>query len=203
MSEALKILERAISDVGHWRWWVRSDTVSHVEFGWVMLLIPSENASRPPSSTIALRFHDPRCIVALQRATEGSGLPDDWFAKLAEDKIEPPGVSDGDFTLTDLGQLRIIYQEAHHRDFILGDERDLENIGQDEVFMAFWAGNVGLVVRAKSLEVLSHQGPIESEDIPARSSAWWNYWREYWKRLDGDDSMPKDPLCEITIPAGD
>ena len=162
MSEALKILERAISDVGHWRWWVRSDTVFQVEFGWVMLLIPSEDASRPPSSTIALRFRDPRCIVALQRASEGSGLPDDWFAKLAEDKIEPPGVNDGDFTLTDLGQLRTIYQEANRRDFILGDERDLENIDQDHAFMALWAGNVGLVVGAKSLEVLSIKGLLKA-----------------------------------------
>ena len=151
MSEALKILERAIFDVGHWRWWVRSDTVFQVEFGWVMLLIPSEDASRPPLSTIALRFHDPRCIAALQRATEGSGLPNDWFAKLGRDEIEPLGVNDGDFTLTDLGQLRTICQEATRRDFVLGDGRELENIGQDKAFMAFWAGDVGLAVVAKSM----------------------------------------------------
>lgn len=123
MNEVLTILERAISDVGHWRWWVRSDTAFQVEFGWVMLLIPSEDASRPPSSTIALRFHEPRCVAALRRATEGSSLPDDWFAKLGRDEIEPLGVNDGELTLTDLGQLRSICQEASCRDFILGDER--------------------------------------------------------------------------------
>ena len=203
MSEALKILERAISDVGQWRWWVRSDTAFQVEFGWVMLLIPSEVAGRPPSSTIALRFHEPYGIVALQRAKDGSGLPDDWFVKLGRDEIEPLGVNDGEFTLTDVGQLRTIFQEASRRDFVLGDDRELENIGQDQAFIAFWAGDAGLVVVAKSLEIVSHQVHIEIDEIPAKSAAWWQYWREYWDRIDSDNPMPEDSLCEITIPAGD
>lgn len=200
IDESLRILESAISDVGHWRYWAKSDTVFQIEFGWVMLFIPSDDPSRPPSSTIALRFNNPRCVVALQHATEDPDLPDDWFAKLGRDEIEAFGVTEEAFTLTDVAQLRRIYQEAARRDFIVGSENDWEAIGAEQAFIAFWAQNVGLVVVAESLEVSSHQGRIEIEDIGTRNAEWWKYWREYWARIRSDNPMPKDSLCEITIP---
>lgn len=203
MNESLSILEAAISDVGHWRYWIKSDTAFQIEFGWVMLFIPSDDPTRPPSSTIALRFNKPHCVVALQHGEEDRDLPEDWFAKLGRDEIEAFGVSEQDLTLTDVGRLRRIYQEATRRNFIVGTEDDLRATEPDQAFVAFWARSVGLVVVAESLEVLSHRGRIEIEDIGAKNSEWWKYWQEYWARIDSDNPMPKDPLCEITIPLQD
>ena len=203
MSEALAILERSISDVGYWRWWTEADTAFQIEFGWVMLLIPSDDPSLPPSSIVTLRFNNPRCIVTLQRATEGPAMPDDWFAKLGRDEIEPFRVCDDSFTLTNAAQFRSIWQNAVQRGFILGNEHELEDIGKGKSFLGFWAENVGLAVVSESVEVLSHRGRIEIKDIEAKSVEWWKYWRRYWDQIDSDNPLPEDSLCEITIPAKD
>jgi len=150
MSKALKILERAICDAGYWQWWTRTETAFQIEFGWVMLLIRSEDASQPPSHTIALRFANPRCIVALQRDTESRGLPDDWFARLGRDDIEPLHVCEGGFTLTSFGELRTMYEAAEQREFFLGTVDDVGNVSKDEAFLAFWAGNAGLLIVGKN-----------------------------------------------------
>ncbi len=197
MSEALKILEGAITDVGHWRWWARSDVALQLEFGWVMLLVPSDDPKEPPSNVIALRFNKPRCIVALW--PEDSDLPDDWLAKLQEDKLDPLGVDHVDFTLTDRKQLQAIFRSAIRREFILGTEQDLSAIGPNDAFLAFWAG-AGMIIIGQSMQILSHKGPIATDNIPAMHAAWWKYWREYWARKDSKNPMPKDNLCEVTIP---
>lgn len=200
MSNALRVLEQAITDIGHWRWWVRSDAIFQVEFGWVMLLVPLKNAGDPPTNAIALGFNNPWCVVVLQRSTEGSGLPDDWFTKLGQDELEPLNVDHENFTLTDVHCLHSIYQNADRRDFIVGNEEDMEGIAHDHAFLAFWAQDAGLIVISERMDVLSHRGRMEIEEIAAKHAAWWEYWREYWDRIDSDDPLPYDPLCEVTIP---
>lgn len=79
--------------------------------------------------------------------------------------------------------------------------QDLEGIGKDQAFLAFWAGNVGLAVCGDKMQVLSHRGRIEIEDIIAKNTEWWEYWRHYWNQIDSDHPLPEDSLCEITIPA--
>jgi hypothetical protein len=203
MNNALKVLERAVSDAGHWLWWTKNDSIFQVEFGWVMLLMQSPEAGAAPSNTIALSFLGPRCVIAIQRGTKRQELPDDWFAMLGRDEIKPLHVSDEDFTLTDVDKLRAMYECGKRRQVIFGKEDDLDRIRADESFMAFWAGNAGLLVVAKGMEVLSHKGRIEFDLIEQMHTDWWNYWREYWARTDSDNPMPEDSLCEITIPAGD
>lgn len=127
-------------------------------------------------------------------------MPDEWFAKLGRDEIEPLLISNGSFTLTNTEQFRLICQSAYQREFIVGTERDLEGITEGQAFLAFWARNVGLAVVSESMEVVSHRGDMAFEDIKAKSIAWWEYWRRYWDQIHSDNSLPYDPLCEVTIP---
>jgi hypothetical protein len=203
MRAPLEVLEDAISDVGHWHWWTKTDTAFQLEFAWVMLLVPSDDPSQPPSSAVALRFRNPRCVAVLQKNVQRSALPDNWFRKLGQDELKPLAVSHESFTLTSIDRLRAILGDAERRKFLVGSEPDLDHIGTEDAFLAFWAGDAGLVVVGERVEVLSHRGRIEVEEISEKHQDWWKYWRQYWDKKDSDEPLPLDDLCEITIPAGD
>ena len=57
------------------------------------------------------------------------------------------------------------------------------------------------MVIGENMQVLSHRGRIGIEDIIVENAEWWEYWRNYWDRMESDHPMPEGPLCEITIPA--
>lgn len=51
------------------------------------------------------------------------------------------------------------------------------------------------------MAVFNYQGELDEQAVLASSREWWAYWREYWRRKDTPDPMPRDYACEITIPA--
>jgi hypothetical protein len=58
-----------------------------------------------------------------------------------------------------------------------------------------------VVIAADRMEIITHKGTVDPESLDDLSHKWWQYWREYWNRIDSENPMPKDRLCEITIPA--
>jgi hypothetical protein len=60
---------------------------------------------------------------------------------------------------------------------------------------------VGIVIVADKMKIVSHSGEIELSKIPELHQKWWDYWKKYWEVKDSNSPLPYDPLCEITIPA--
>ncbi len=191
----------AISDVGYWRWWAADlPAVFQVEFGGVQLWNPPPQPGDPPSGVVALRFGNPS-VVAFLTGRDATAIPAEWWLALHEDRIEPFSVAHDEFTLTSEEQLKQIAHECAV-EYLAGNEGALFS-GASTVKLAFRAGDVGLVVRAEEMTVLSSSGALTSAQVEASSAAWWKYWREYWDRRDTDAPMPKDYACEVTIPIKD
>lgn len=201
MTDANRVLEEAISDVGYWRWWAEAlPRVFQVEFGGVQLWNPPAQEGAPPSGVVALRFVDPSLVVFLTE-TGAMDLDPDWPAALHEDRLEPFTVDHDQFTLTEDDKLASLAKDCELR-FLVGDHGGLA-AGNDPVRLGFRAGAVGLVVRARQVIVLSTSGEMSPERIIEASAAWWQYWKDYWNRRDSENPLPRDYACEVTIPLKD
>lgn len=191
----------AISDIGHWRWWAEDlPDRFQVEFGGVQLWNPPTRDGGPPSGVVALRFIQPTLAVFLtDKNTEE--LEPDWPKALHEDRLEPFSVRHGEFMLTSDERIAAMAKDCVLR-FVVGGLHELTT-GNDQVKLGFRAGPVGLIVRAKQLVVISSGGELTPEKIIEASAAWWQYWKDYWKRRDTENPLPKDYACEVTIPLKD
>lgn len=197
----LEVTETAISEVGYWRWWTQNTSGAfQVEFGGVLLYNKPAKNNVPPSSLLALRFEDTRCIATLRRYTGLEGIPDDWFDLLAKDEMQSPTVICEEFTLTNTENLKRIFEQSEETHYIVGQETDLMSIKPVDAFLGFWAGDIGLVIVAKEMSPVTADGDLTPQQILEKYEQWWVYWREYWKRKSSGNPMPKDYACEVTIP---
>jgi len=203
MNDHLAILQAAIADVGYWRWWTFDNSRFQVEFGGVQLYIEPTEEGAAPSGIIALRFENLESAAFLLRESCGDRLPSDWFSLLAEDRVEPPSLSREEFWLTDAAMVSRAVADASSIKPVHSSVNPRLSAIDGRSFLAFWAGNAGLYVVAERLSVLSHEGVIPPAVVQEKSDAWWAYWREYWRRKDAQDPMPRDYACEVTIPAGE
>ncbi len=195
----LDVLERAISDIGYWRWWTAGlPGVFQVEFGGVQLWNEPASANQAPSSVVALRFRQPSYVAFL--TDEGSDLPGDWPAALQEDRLEAFGVAYEHFTLTSIDKAREITRSMRTTLILTGDPSALT--ATPSAFLAFKGDEAGLVIAAESMTVLNHRGALTPEQVIDANQRWWTYWREYWDRMNTEAPMPYDTNCEIVIPLG-
>lgn len=194
MEKALSILEEAISDVGHWRWWSESlPSFFAAEFSCVKLWTPPTAFDRPPPGIVAVGFKNPS-LVAFITSDSAENLRPDWRIALQNDKVEPFGIFDDIFTLQDSSQLGNII-EGCSIEYLLGSN---ENLFQTSpCLLAFRAGDVGLIVRGEQIAVPPFD---ELTDIVKARDEWQSYWSEYWERKESDAPMPKDYTCEVCIP---
>lgn len=200
MNSHLTILEDAIGDIGYWRWWVADlPQMFQVEFGGVQLWTAPGTATSPPSGVVALRFASPSAVEFLLAAeTDATEQPPpDWPSALAEDRIEPFGLTHGTLTLTsearaeELRGAMAVHQTLHC---------DPELPSPPAIVLALRAGAVGLYVRAAEIVVVTQNGPLALEDVAPANERWWEYWRTYWARRNSPDPLPHDWACEVTIP---
>ena len=75
-----------------------------------------------------------------------------------------------------------------------------ENSGGRDVKLAFWSGAAGMRIEAAELRLFLMSGEIQLSNVALLHSDWWSYWKEYWKKLDTTEALPKDYACEVTIP---
>jgi len=201
----LKILEDAIFDVGYWRWWaIAEPSVVQIEFGGVQIARPAVDGEPPaPIGIMALRFRGATsfCFLTRDRAV---ALPPDWPTKLAEGKLESEDVSTAMsyelLALTDRKIAAAVLAVPHTAKAMLGAVPTLDDWDRAAVHLAFWAGQVGAIVLAESMEILTMDGSMSVDEIPALKDAWWKYWRIYWDRRRTEDALPYDGSCEVTIP---
>ena len=197
--QTLEILEAAISDVGIWTWWVSGEDFIQTEFYGVQLFNSPRSESSPPSGQLALRFIKPQLIVTLERGDVETA----WYEQLNSDEIDGFTVNHDQFTMTDVQQLKSIVETAHRRHFRLGDTPMLECDLANNSWLAFWSGDVGLVIVAEQLQVFSHEGSLAESQINTKYEQWWDYWKQYWLAKQSSSPFPEDYACEVTIPAGD
>jgi hypothetical protein len=198
MSDHLSVLEKAISDVGYWRWWAEAlPNVFQVEFGGVLLYFPARSPEVPPDNVIALSFRDPS-LVAFLTAADATLVEPDWRIALHEDQHEPFTVDHELFTLTSETVLEAVAAGCA-AEYVVGTDLN-PKIGASGPLLAFRAQGVGLIVRASEMAVVTAAGELSPEQIKAAAGDWWKYWREYWDRRDSTSPMPKDYACEATIP---
>ena len=199
----MAILERAISDVGHWSWWTGEPTKSiQLEFSGVQLWFPPMAEGQPPSGKVALRFRSPSHVLFMSRTSDPSLNCDDWPTRFKGDEIGSFSVGYDTFTLTDAQMASSLIATLTHGIQMIGKPPQKTDFEGSNAWIVLWAGPVGIVVVAKEMEIFSHHGSVSFDEVETASEKWWEYWREYWNKKDSDTPLPRDYACEVTIPAG-
>lgn len=188
-------LEYAISDVGLWTWWTTNDKSVQLEFDRTMLNIDDQENREIPSHRIALRFVNPKSVTLLYK--KESKLPKDWIELFEKDKLKPFTVDYENFSFDNL-EISKILKSADHTETIIGKKYS-ETTGLST--LGFWAGEIGIVIIADTMKIVSHAGEIELNKISELHQKWWDYWSKYWEVKETKSPMAYDPLCEITIPS--
>lgn len=195
----LSILESAISDVGHWRWWTANlpDSVQ-LEFGGVQLWSPPSAPDTPPSGLIALRLIRPQAAIFLTKAH--TNLPVDWHDAMQRDELQPFGMDRDQFTLSSVAQASHCLNHAATTHALVAPAGNAGATNTPAV-IGFWAGPIGFYGVADELEIYNMSGRLTPAQVEASSHQWWEYWREYWRERHGPNPKPRDYACEVTIPA--
>ena len=81
-----------------------------------------------------------------------------------------------------------------------GKPADDKNNDDSKYKFSFAADPVGLIVVSNEMELLTQKGTIGIDEVEVLNEKWWGYWKEYWKRRDTENPMPRDYTCEVTIP---
>src|SRR5262249_17729729 len=144
---------------------------------------------------LALRFINPKSVTLLYK--KESRLPKNWLDLFEKDKLQPFSVDYEHFSF-DSDRVRKIFLTADSTETIIGENYS-DNLN-GVCTLGFWAGEVGIVIVADSMKIVSHSGQIELQKIPELHQKWWEYWKNYWDMKETKSPLPYDPLCEITIP---
>lgn len=199
MNDHVATLEDAICDVGYWRWWAEAlPDVFQVEFGGVQLYTPPRSAAEPPSGVVALSFQRPPLIAFLTEAGPAR-VSGNWWEDLHQDRIKKGFSLNRELFTLRSEEMRSSIVTGCNVDFRAGDalQSPAEPAG---ALRAFRAQGVGLMVRAEAMSVISSAGELTGDAICTAVAQWWEYWREYWNRIDSESPMPKDYACEVTLP---
>lgn len=203
VTKPIQVLERAISDGSRWRWWIAEFPLGmQVEFDMVQLWLEPPAPDRPPPGVVSLRLTDLKAAAFLGEPGFWAEHPN-WPEELAQDKFQPPTLNPGSVHFCRSGDLRTIFPQVAHRDWRVGSAESFaaQEFGPDGVGVLLWTGQVGVAAVCGDLTLLSHAGPLELDEVPARYERWWQYHAEYHRRRGTDDPMPEDVLCEINVPA--
>jgi hypothetical protein len=122
-------------------------------------------------------------------------LPADWYQRLKAETIEPPGISYEEFALGDDDLYEKVVRQAEGETVHFADDS-----GGKSVKLALWAGLAGIRIEASEVRIVLITGEVQLSEIEGLHGKWWTYWRDYWKKLNTPEALPKDYACEVTIP---
>ncbi|MCB0762938.1 MAG: hypothetical protein KDC12_15540 [Flavobacteriales bacterium] len=195
----LDILAYAISDVGLWTWWAeRFPDIFQLEFNRTMLYFEPKSPDQPPPNQIAIQFKQPKSVTILKK--KDFSLSDNWLDDFHNDKLEPFGIDYEYFSFSSKG-INDIVDQADKSETVFGEKLNDEVLSNCNAGLGFWAGEVGIIVLADTMRIMTQEGEIMLDQIPDKHDKWWKYWSQYWGVIGTDDKMAYDPVCEITIPA--
>ena len=195
----LEVLENAICDIGWWSWWTAElPNILQIEFGGTQLYFEKTQNENPPNNQIAIQFINPKSISFLSR--NNNQIEENWAEKLQNDKLELPSCDYEKFSFANKNLMKSIIDEAETINTIYGNSPKDISFYTEKYKLVFWAQNYGIAVNAEEIKLMSHNGKIELEDIREINNSWWKYWKKYWSLKYSKNPLPKDNLCEITIP---
>jgi hypothetical protein len=229
-ADDFRALEAAITDVGYWCTWTADLPESvEIEFGGVQLANINSGSDVPrPVQSLVLRFNRPSCAVFINRQNEwlpvlirrgdlepkpsgqqnhsqfgpapSTELPSDWPLLLQERTIGPLAISDDMFTFQNVNMATAIVGAADTAHALIGTLSAVQTWAKRPARLAFWAGDAGVVVAGEAMDIVTETGVIHSGDVARMHSAWFDYWKQYWRRRGQKDALPVDWACEVTIP---
>lgn len=198
---ALEVLADAISDVGRWTWWVAElPDIFQLEFQGAQLLFAEPTAERAASTLVALQFRNPVSISFLTDEATSSEQAQEWPQQLHNDEIDGFTCSYEYFTFNNLLLMRQIVAELGNIDTVFGAAPFSPEFEKSEVKICFRAGSVGLIIGAKEVKIISHEGEVALVEVEEKNRQWWEYWKRYWQVKNTDAAYPTDYACEVTIP---
>jgi hypothetical protein len=196
-TDPLEILEDALSDVGVWRWWDSAfPDAFQVEFGGAQLLTAPAEPGHPPSGVVAIKFDTPSLVAFLTRRG-ASGMAVDWPRALREDRLKPVALTPDGFSLRSIAGFDAAKISSDVQ-VLIGDPAVADGHGSARLF--FMTGDVGLIVIARTMTVITARGQLQLAEVAEAYDRWWKYWREYWARRGKAEALPTDCACEVTIP---
>jgi hypothetical protein len=151
----------------------------------------------PPSGLLALGFAEPTSIGFLTFAKD---LDDDWPQQLHDDRLGPFTITYGRFGFNDENLTSELLRQAVRVIQFHGVAVGAKRVRRARFRLSFAAQGVGLIVAADCMALANAHGPVQPGQVQGMSTAWWDYWKEYWRLRDTDAPMPKDYACEATIP---
>lgn len=196
--EALNILADAISDAGAWQWWHMENDIVQLEFRDVQLYDTSKSEDDTHTmDVVAIQFKGNVFAVFLDDYDEDAEKP--WYEKFYDDEIPYFECEGYELTFDDSGYAQEMYDSYRNRIPITKFD-GMGALTGTKHFIAFKCGEVGAIAGGDQIGVVGRNGLISQEEIEPLSRKWWEYWKEYWKLRGSKDALPKDPICEITIP---
>ena len=192
--ETKEILQRAISDVGYWKWWNQEEEKIQIKFGAVLLFDDTKKDREARTSDIALVYCGNAFIIFLDNDEQ-----DGWFDELHKDVIDPYTL-DAEGLVFDNAEyaINLIKQFKNKKSTI--NEVDENIIKNAKYFVAATSGNVGFIAGGDELKLFGYRGLFKENDIKQLSEKWWEYWNDYWKKRGTESAYDKDYACEVTIP---
>ncbi len=145
-----------------------------------------------------MRFRKPRLVYFL---TLSDSFSENWPDQLQRDELEAFGVDHEAFSLTSVELCARLVAKAVSVQALVGDPDKTPLAVPGEALLGFESWPVGLVVAAETMGVLNRHGELDQRAVLESNRQWWGYWREYWRRKDSTDPLPRDYACEVTIPA--
>jgi hypothetical protein len=107
------------------------------------------------------------------------------------------------FTFQDVPVATAIMAEATAVHALIGAWPTPERWANKPARIAFWAGAAGALIAAEEMEILVNTAPASLDEVERMHRAWFDYWKQYWKRRGRTDALPTDWTCEVTIPTRD
>ncbi len=189
--ESLKILAKAISDVGCWCWWVTDINLVQLEFRGVQLLNNNSLDKNSKSAHIALRFSENDFLIFFDKNEEN-----DWHIKLQKDEIEPFPIHYDFFEFNNNEMINEI-ERAYTNKIVIKENKKMDGIKN---VLVFKAGSVAVVIGGDIFGVYDRDGEITEKNLLERNKLWWIFWKDYWEERETNEAYNKDYACEVTIP---
>ena len=200
-NDRFDILANAICDVGHWNWWAAElPAKMQLEFTATQLYFPPKADNQPPPSQIAIQFRNLKSVSFL--STRQNGLVDNqkWFDLLHNDKLEIPSCNFGEYTFTDEELMKKLLNQSKTIDTVHGYSPCDTQFFAEKHKLVFYAQDYGLSISADEILIFTADRDITLKEIPEINSQWWQYWRKYHDMLQTPTPLPKDFVCDVTIP---
>lgn len=200
--DALKTLARAVGDSGVWTWWTENLPASiQLEFINCQLYFQPPEPGNPPSTQIALRFRNPVSVNFI--TPKDSEFPKEWPEMFRAEELDYLSIEDRQFTFENGDLMQQILSQARVVDTTVGIPPWDSDFPDATLHFGMLCREGGVIIAAEEVQIFTHEGEIKLKDVQMLHDHWWLYWREYWKKRETDEALPKDWLCESTIPVGD